>query len=435
MAADIIPGTIYRAYRGGDDELAESWVDRQISQNEAERERRRTLTPKEREVTAFRIPFTDVDVKFGDFENIADNLGYSLGNAVAMGAARVGTKVTIGAIPYVGKVGSKIIEPMAGAAAGIAFSARVTKDQFVDDLKKEWMKAHKGELLTPDLQAQWADFYKSIASDATIYGLWEAVPETASNMIGWGIMRMGKGKAAQAVVNQVRQKMTNKVGKIIAKKLGVPVAKLGAMWTEELITEMITTKKQSEIEFARGLRDKPLGWMESLKAVAPAVMLSTPLMAAGFKGAQKIADGATRFVVKPKPEIETTDKPPAPGPEAAVPAINVKGMPVFQRIEKGLADGTLTTEDIETMREGMPEGHPLSTALGGLIGQPEASTAAAVPAARPAVELSQEDQAHQDNLSQLLKAEYPERDISVEVVSAPEREDLKALKNVGGRSV
>ena len=47
------------------------------------------------------------------------NLGYSLGNAIAMAGARVATKQTLGAIPYVGKVGSKITEPLVGAAAGL----------------------------------------------------------------------------------------------------------------------------------------------------------------------------------------------------------------------------------------------------------------------------------------------------------------------------
>ena len=436
LAADIVPGTIYRGIRGGDEELAESWIDRQISTNEAERERRRVLTPKEREVTAFRIPFTDIEVKFGDFEDIADNLGYSIGNAIAMFGAKAATKATLGMVPVVGQIGSAIVAPMAGAAAGIAFSARVTKDQFVDDLRTQWMKAHEGELMTPDLEQEWRDFYQSVAGDATIYGLWEAVPETASNMIGWGIMKMGKGKAAQAASAAIRKKLTNKVGLMIAKKLGVPVAKLGSMWSEELLTEMVTTKKQSEIEYARGLRDKPLGWLDALKAVAPAVLLSTPLMAAGFKGAQKIADGVASIKTKIEPDATSG----APSAETAgvtsapITAGDIQKNTIFQKMAADHAAGRLTDEDIRSMREGMPQGHPLHTALGALIGEDELSKE--VPggpeaAATKPVELDEVSQKHQDVLEKALAKEYPDRDFTVQVVPRSENKDLQAVEAVG----
>lgn len=425
LFADILPGTIWRGLRGGDDELEETWLDRQISQNEAERERRRSLSPEEREVTAFRIPFTDIDVKFGDFEDIADNLGYSLGNAIAMAGSRMATKAALGQIPYVGKVGSAIIEPAVGAVSATAFTARVTKDQFIDDLKKEWLKAHKGQILTPELQRQWKDYYEQIASDATIYGLWEAVPETASNMIGWGIAKFGSGKTAQAVSGAVKKKLTNKIGKMIAKKLGIPVAKLGAMWTEELITEMITTKKQSELEFARGLREKPLGWIEALKEVAPAVMLSTPLMAAGFKGANKIAEGAANIGVKEVKEDELVDldetekPPPLPGAKAE----DIESSPLIKRMKEDYAAGRITDEDIAEMREGMDEKHPLYKALDSVYAE-EA----------PALEeqdLDKQQAAAEESLIKLMQNEYPDSDIAVQVVAKPENKNLQAAQTVG----
>ena len=431
LAADIVPGTIYRGIRGGDEELAESWIDRQISTNEAERERRRVLTPKEREVTAFRIPFTDIEVKFGDFEDIADNLGYSIGNAIAMFGAKAATKATLGMVPVVGQIGSAIVAPMAGAAAGIAFSARVTKDQFVDDLRTQWMKAHEGELMTPDLEQEWRDFYQSVAGDATIYGLWEAVPETASNMIGWGIMKMGKGKAAQAATAAIRKKLSNNVGKTVAKWLGVPVAKLGAMWSEELLTEMITTKKQSEIEFDHGLREKPLDWMESLKAVAPAVLLSTPLMAAGFKGAQKIAEGTAQFLVKPKSEVDTGTATPDTGggsapPKTAITPGDIQSNPIFQRIAADYQAGKITDEDIQVMRNDYEPDHPVHQELGKLLGEKPVETTKVAP-----IKLDETNQKHQDVIDAALAKEYPDRDFTVQVVPQPEQKDLQAVKNVG----
>ena len=427
LFADILPGTIYRGLRGGDDELHETWLDRQISQNEAERERRRNLTPEEREVTAFRIPFTDIDVKFGDFEDIADNLGYSLGNAIAMAGTRAATGAVLSQIPYVGKVGQKIIAPTVGAVGATAFTARVSKDQFIDDLKKEWMKQHQGKLLTPELQQQWKEFYEQAASDATIYGLWEAVPETVSNMVGWGIVKMGSGKTAQMAVSGIKKRLTNKVGKMIAKKMGIPVAKLGAMWTEELITEMITTKKQSEIEHARGLRDKPLGWIEALKEVAPGVLLATPLMAAGFKGAQKVAEGASNLGVKEVSEDELVDlddqRKPPPLPTAG--AEEIAASPLVQKLKEDYSAGIVTDEDIAQMREGMDAKHPLYQAL-------DTITGAEVAEGELQEEQLTEGQAKaEEALISAMRKQFPEGEIAAQVVGMPSSKDLQSVQSVG----
>ena len=281
IITDVIPDIIYRAYRRGDIGLENvTMLDRLIAENQAERERVKTMTPEERERDWFTVPFTDIKVKMGQAEETADSIGYSLANMAAiLGGRLVGSGIgmlTGPAAPFA----SPVLRFTLGAAAGIATTQGATKDQFVEMVRDEFLrqKAPDGKI-TPELQEQWNNLREEINTDANWYGFWEAAPETAGNMLMFGIGKLPIKKGAQKLfLNKLKDTTANRIGKEIALKLGVPTSKLALMLTEESLTEAVTQKKQADLEYKLGMRDAPISYSDALAEVLPMVLTTTPVL-------------------------------------------------------------------------------------------------------------------------------------------------------------
>ena len=320
LVTDVIPLTAGRALRGGigvtlDDQ---NWVDRWISENEKERERRKTLTAGEREMTWFKLPFTDQVVTLGDTEGAIDSIGYSTVNMIAMASARYAGAVAGGAVSGGNPVAAAAGGFAAGAAAGITVTGLATRDQFVADVKDMYLKKKGSSVITPEMRDEWDQLLSDIEGDATLYALWEAGPETFGNMFLAGVGKAGGGRITGALLDglkvQIKNRISNEIGQAAAKvalSAGIGVTKLAAGLTEEALTETITTKKQGEIEFKNGTRDKAPTWEEAFKEVLPMVLITTPLLQVGIKGSQAINDKGIEILKGARKDADNTD-PNAP---------------------------------------------------------------------------------------------------------------------------
>jgi hypothetical protein len=111
--------------------------------------------------------------------------------------------------------------------------------------------------------------------------LWEAVPEAAGNVIGFGIL---KAPIAGAV------------GRLFGKNVLTRfAAKTGAVMGSELATETPTQMGQQRAESRAGLTKEapreftsPADWETSFKEVAPTTVLQTAILAGGAKGAMAL---------------------------------------------------------------------------------------------------------------------------------------------------
>ena len=298
MVTDILPMTFQQSLRALTQDMTledRTELDRLIAENKAERERARVLTPEEREKTFFKVPFTDVEIKAGDLENAADSLGYSIANMGALLAGRaasaaLGTMVG-GPIGGALALGGGII---GGLAAGTGVTGGAMFDEFMGNMRDKFLATYAptGEI-TPELEARWAELRKEIASDARWYGFWEAAPETVGNMLMLQIGAAGKliQKPIQNLLTKKFQsKVAKRVGKEVARFVGVPATQLAAMVTEESLTEMVTQKKQADIEYQNGLRDAPITYGQALKEVLPMVLTTTPLLGGATTVVQSVAN-------------------------------------------------------------------------------------------------------------------------------------------------
>jgi len=349
MVTDVIPETIGRAIRRGDETIDEDALDKWIRVNAEERERAKTLTPEEREETWFRVPFTDVKVTKGDAESAADSIGYSLVNAGATFGAKALTTLVLA--PVLTPIGSAIASIGSGFVAGTAISQGATKDQFVEMVKDEWEMAHAGEQMTPELQQQWHDIYKEIESDANWYGFWEAAPETAGNLLTLGIAKLPIGKALGPALNKLKGNVVGGIGTQVAKMVGIPALKLASMLTEESVTEMVTQKKQADIEYENGLRDRPISYAEALKEVLPMVITTTPFMGGSIGIATKLAEKMNQQEKEDFDELEVVEE----GKPTKKPKKEDPFSKIFSGIKKEYEAGRLQDKDIEDIKSHIQE--------------------------------------------------------------------------------
>jgi len=346
MVTDVIPETIGRAIRRGDENIVvDSAVDLWIKKNEEEREKAKTLTPEERGKLWFKDPLFGIEVKKGVAEDMADSVGYSLVNMAATFGAKATTAVALA--PLLSPIGSMIAATAVGFGAGTAVSQGATKDQFVDMVKGEFLKEHEGEEMTQALQDQWQEVYNEVEGRAEWYGFWEAAPETAGNLLTLGIAKLKPGKLVAPIFNKLKKKGANTIGRTLAKKLGVPVAKLSAMLTEESLTETITQKKQADVEFETGLRDETISYSEAFKEVWPMVLTTTPVVGGGIAGGAKLAERMAAKKETVFDDLELIEDGKEPLKEAAPDA--------FKKIKQAYIDGNLSKKDLEDAKAGIPD--------------------------------------------------------------------------------
>jgi len=169
------------------------------------------------------------------------------------------------AIPYVGQ----------GLSFGMMY--RGAQNQFMNQMRKSY-EAKQGKVSDDD----WAKQEQKLSEETRNYGLWEAIPEYASDRIFFGIL--GKTFGTKAVGN-------------LTKKLGVTY---GLEFANESLSEAATNLGQGVQTFdaSQKLGVKPEGkrgdyaslgdWINSYAEVAPSVALSTAIMS-GAGGAIRAA--------------------------------------------------------------------------------------------------------------------------------------------------
>jgi len=185
---------------------------------------------------------------------VSRNLAYSI---TSMGAgAAVGVPVAFIPLP-----GARVAAWTAGTAASGAVAYQMTCYQIMQqylEVMNEQQIQQTGKGLTLEEENK---LKQDFSDKATQYGLWEAIPEAISNLAFAQILGGPLGKMIGG----------NLATKIIGKIVGI--------YGEELLTETITQKGQSDIEVEAGLREENISWVEAFKEIAPQTFLLTTIMA------------------------------------------------------------------------------------------------------------------------------------------------------------
>jgi hypothetical protein len=268
--ADVLPKTVAEAVRGGDVPLRpeETFTGRTIAEQQKDLERW-SLSPQEANRELFGL------IKAKDVQEGLQNLGYSAGSMVAGGLAG-GAAGSV--VPGPGNVAG-VVAGMAGAGlASGAVGYRATKDQFVDDIRRRMLEAD------PHMSDErWQEAKKAIESDASLYGMWEAVPEAVGSALTWGILKTPVGKLAGNVPF-----IRNGAARAVASA-GV---KVGLDLPVELGTETWTQHEQGAIEAKRGLREEAPTWGGAFDEIAPQTTVATLATMGLGSAAERLSPGA-----------------------------------------------------------------------------------------------------------------------------------------------
>jgi len=193
-------------------------------------------------------------LKITDVAELPQNLAFSI---ASMGAG-LGVGVPIGLIPL---PGARVTAWALGTAASGKVAYEMTTYEIMQqylELENEKKITETGEGITAEEEKHLKDLFGAKAME---YGLWEAIPEAISNL---GFV---------AILTAPLQKI---VGKSMAANI---LSKITALYGEELLTETVTQKGQSDIEVEAGLREGKIGWIEAFKEIAPQTFLLTTVMA------------------------------------------------------------------------------------------------------------------------------------------------------------
>ena len=251
-----------------------------------------------------------------EVSQLSRNLAYSI---TSMGAGlAVGVPVAFIPLP-----GARVAAWAAGTAASGFVAYQMTTYQIMQqylELKNEEKIQQTGRGLTLEEENQLkVDFH----SKAVKYGLWEAVPEAISNLL-----------FAQILVGPLGQI----VGGSMATKI---LTKIAGIYGEELLTETITQKGQSDIEVVAGLRAERINLWEAFKEIAPQTFLLTTVMA-----------GAGQTIISSSQAIKkaTTSLKNEIGEEH----------PLYEEIKEGIETGELKPEVTPKVEPAMAEGETVS---------------------------------------------------------------------------
>ena len=259
-------------------------------------------------------------------ESIAQ-LGPSLGFSGVGAAGGLGAGLSAAALTTpVSGPGGVVAGVVAGGGASGVLAYRMATNQFVRDLRDAADEENRSQGMQPLSDEEFNARAAALAPLIREYGLWEAVPEAASNVLGFGILKAPVKGA---------------IGSIFGNNVATRLATKGAgLYGSELATETITQHGQHNVEHEAGLKpgEQPRSWTspsdlgESFQEVAPVTVLQTTLMGGTVKGGQMLAArrGAQQQG-QPAEALSTTDQtvvddhsgPPGAPPPGAIPADSV----------------------------------------------------------------------------------------------------------------
>lgn len=282
MAAYHLPASVAAALEGDDPYAERDWKDRLIDRSRS-RTREGALPTDADRGTA--IPGVSVQ----DMRSLGPSLGFSVagmgaGLGVGLPAAAAGTVAAPG-------VGTAAGLAAGGAASGVT-AYRMATNMFVRDLREmadiEAMK-ERGTKLSDE---EFSERLKPLMEYVHEYGLWEAVPEAAANVIGFGVLKAG----ARTLIGKA-------FGNHVATRIATKAA---TVYGTELATETVTEQGQHNVEVKAGLSDKPMrNWTsaedlgESFREIAPLTIMQTTLLAGSTKGAMMLHDRIKRAGLTP----------------------------------------------------------------------------------------------------------------------------------------
>ncbi len=297
-----LPGAVAAAIEGDDPYAERDWKDALIERSRAKsQERAQAIDPAK--------PTAIPGVTAGDVGGLGPSLGFSgvgmgAGLGVGMPAAIAGTL----AAPGVGTAAGIVA---GGGASGLA-AHRMSTNQFVRDLRDtvDADRRQRGE--APIGDDEFAAKATELAPLIREYGLWEAVPEAAGNVIGFGVL---KAPVAGAI------------GKAFGKNITTRLAsKAAALYGSELATETVTQQGQHNVEVDAGMATGPhRDWTDpadigaSFKEVAAPTILQTTLMGGAAKGGMmalqnfagrrgRVAPGIREAAAAEAPPLSEDDK-------------------------------------------------------------------------------------------------------------------------------
>ena len=221
---------------------------------------------------------TWLPIKLTDLAQVSENIGYSL-TSMGVGLA-VGVPTALIPLP-----GARIAAYTLGTAASGAIAYNMTHYQITQqylEFKDSEKRAKTGRGLT---LAEENQLKKDFEGKAMAYGLWEAVPEAISNL---------------GFVSILTAPLTKVAGSSIA--VGI-IKKLVGLYGEELLTETITQKGQSDIEVEAGLREGRINWIEAFKEIAKQTWLLTTIMAGAGQTIISSKVGIEKAIASLKTEI------------------------------------------------------------------------------------------------------------------------------------
>ncbi len=315
MAAAVLQAT---QGREGASVVDKDWADRYIEEantdlnkfiNEvSEKYKKKTL-------------ISGIPLKITDIAEFPQSLAFSL---TSMGAG-LGTGVPVGLLPV---PGARVAAWSLGTAASGAVAYNMTTYQIVQqflEAKDEEKREKTGQGLTLEEENELKDLF---GAKAMKYGLWEAVPEAISNL---------------AFLKILTAPLSRIIGKNMASKV---LNKIAGLYGEELLTETITQKGQSDIEVEAGLRENKISWTEAFKEIAPQTFLLTTIMAGAGATIIKSKDAVTRIKSSLKKEIGISH-------------------PLYQEIDSNIEKGlevikNPTRPRAETTPKAIPEAPPIA---------------------------------------------------------------------------
>lgn len=352
------PAAVAAALEGDDPYAERDWKDRWIEQSRAKAKERTA----ELGTGPTAIPLV------GDRGDIAQ-LGPSFGASLPATVGGLGTGLATGAAGSL--VGTPVAGSVAGWLAGMAAAGTIaykgSTNQFVRDLRDNVDEERAKTGQKPISDEEFETKRKQLAPLINEYGLWEAVPEAASQALGLKVLTAP---------------VTGAIGKIFGDNiLKRFITKTATVFGTELGTETITQQGQHNVqqeagmnkpnEHARSWTD-PADLYESFKEVAPVTVLQTGLMGAGVKAGQfahKLAtrDAAATATPAPaptqqadelrnilgEPPLEPGATAPAPGaaPTAAAPAEDQRSILGEEREEEARPDSEYyVTEAMRNLR-------------------------------------------------------------------------------------
>ena len=283
-------GSFARSIRGGDVELKpeqKGWMDSIINQAAESAENfaaEGASADKDRE---FLFGITQKDIR-----ELPQNMGFSFASMAYGITAGVGAAAATAATGVGGPAA-----PVAGWTAGTTASGvaafRMSKDQFVEDLRdflNKQSQQNRGRGLTSE---EWEGLRDKYNGAANRFGLWEAVPEALSNAAGLGIIRAPiKALMASSLMKSMLVRAT-------VKFAGIQAA--------EHATELVTGIGQEGILKETGQIEKERSAWQIAKDQAAQVALLTTVMGIGAAGVSKAYDATAGRVDPLNPSrIDTT---------------------------------------------------------------------------------------------------------------------------------